>query len=236
VDAYAEHPDQIDLSPYAYVGNNPIIKTDPDGNCPCGPYFITAVPDTPLHRAMDWTADQMGLTTDKDIKNLFDSKASIGERLASFGTVLKTIASILVGDEGVEHATTVKPSEVPTSPVVEVPTSESLQQRINDIHNAQPDIKARDKSTTAVAEMKKGEIVVASSRKYLTKEQRAALKPNEAEVTGNGHAEATIVDYSIASGNDINKIFTSRPVCENCYMKITKTDPNIKIGTQQKKQ
>ncbi|HEY9001781.1 MAG TPA: DUF6443 domain-containing protein [Mucilaginibacter sp.] len=34
VDAYAEHPDQIDLSPYAYVGNNPITRTDPDGNCP----------------------------------------------------------------------------------------------------------------------------------------------------------------------------------------------------------
>jgi hypothetical protein len=34
VDAYAEHPDQVDLSPYAYVGNNPVDKTDPDGNCP----------------------------------------------------------------------------------------------------------------------------------------------------------------------------------------------------------
>ncbi len=34
VDKLADHPDQIDLSPYAYVGNNPISKTDPDGNCP----------------------------------------------------------------------------------------------------------------------------------------------------------------------------------------------------------
>ncbi len=34
IDAYAEHPDQIDQSPYAYVGNNPVDKTDPDGNCP----------------------------------------------------------------------------------------------------------------------------------------------------------------------------------------------------------
>jgi len=33
VDAYADHPDQINLSPYAYVGNNPIGRTDPDGNC-----------------------------------------------------------------------------------------------------------------------------------------------------------------------------------------------------------
>jgi RHS repeat-associated protein len=36
VDAVAEHPEQIYLSPYAYVGNNPISRIDPDGNCfPC---------------------------------------------------------------------------------------------------------------------------------------------------------------------------------------------------------
>jgi hypothetical protein len=34
IDAYAEHPDQINLSPYVYVGDNPIDRTDPDGNCP----------------------------------------------------------------------------------------------------------------------------------------------------------------------------------------------------------
>jgi hypothetical protein len=34
VDKMAEHPDQINLSPYAYVGNNPITRIDPDGNCP----------------------------------------------------------------------------------------------------------------------------------------------------------------------------------------------------------
>lgn len=34
VDKLAEDPTQIDLSPYAYVANNPIDKNDPDGNCP----------------------------------------------------------------------------------------------------------------------------------------------------------------------------------------------------------
>jgi RHS repeat-associated protein len=34
VDKLAEDPSQINLSPYAYVGNDPVSKNDPDGNCP----------------------------------------------------------------------------------------------------------------------------------------------------------------------------------------------------------
>ena len=34
IDWLAEDPTQIDLTPYNYVGNNPISKSDPDGNCP----------------------------------------------------------------------------------------------------------------------------------------------------------------------------------------------------------
>jgi len=36
VDKLAEHPGQINASPYAYTGNNPISRVDADGNCwPC---------------------------------------------------------------------------------------------------------------------------------------------------------------------------------------------------------
>ena len=41
VDKLAEHPNQVDKSPYAYGWNNPVRYNDPDGNCPlCG--FISA--------------------------------------------------------------------------------------------------------------------------------------------------------------------------------------------------
>ena len=35
VDPLAEHPAQIDISPYAYAWNNPIFFNDPDGRMPC---------------------------------------------------------------------------------------------------------------------------------------------------------------------------------------------------------
>ena len=34
VDPLADHPNQVDKSPYAYAWNNPIYYTDPDGRCP----------------------------------------------------------------------------------------------------------------------------------------------------------------------------------------------------------
>jgi RHS repeat-associated protein len=34
VDPLADHPNQVDKSPYAYAWNNPVYYTDPDGRCP----------------------------------------------------------------------------------------------------------------------------------------------------------------------------------------------------------
>ncbi|MBK9568399.1 MAG: hypothetical protein IPO37_25550 [Saprospiraceae bacterium] len=34
VDPLADHPNQVDKSPYAYAWNNPIKYDDPDGRCP----------------------------------------------------------------------------------------------------------------------------------------------------------------------------------------------------------
>ena len=40
----ADHPLQINASPYAYTGNNPISRVDPDGNCwPCLVVVIEAL-------------------------------------------------------------------------------------------------------------------------------------------------------------------------------------------------
>ncbi len=40
VDPLADHPNQVDKSPYAYAWNNPIKLSDPDGRCPICPFII----------------------------------------------------------------------------------------------------------------------------------------------------------------------------------------------------
>ena len=43
VDPLADHPNQVDKSPYAAFWNNPVIYTDPDGRCPDCPDPSTAI-------------------------------------------------------------------------------------------------------------------------------------------------------------------------------------------------
>ncbi len=97
---------------------------------------------------------------------------------------------------------------------------ESLAERATVIQNAQTTQKGRNLSTTSVAEVESADgttyRAVSSSRKALTKEQRAALREGEVEIKGEGHAETTIVDHVNKNKEKIIDIAASRPVCNNC--------------------
>ena len=43
VNPLADHPNQVDKSPYAYAWNNPVNLTDPDGRCPFCPWLDAVV-------------------------------------------------------------------------------------------------------------------------------------------------------------------------------------------------
>lgn len=72
-DPLADHPNQIDKSPYQYAWNNPIYWTDPDGRCPwC---VVWAVVEVGL---AVYDAYETGTT-------IIDPKASTGEKWAAAG-------------------------------------------------------------------------------------------------------------------------------------------------------
>lgn len=72
-DPLADHPNQIDKSPYQYAWNNPIYWTDPDGRCPwC---VVWAVVEVGL---AVYDAYETGTT-------IIDPNASTGQKLAAAG-------------------------------------------------------------------------------------------------------------------------------------------------------
>ena len=62
-----------------------------------------------------------------------------------------------------------------------------------------------------------------------------SISPGEIEVKGKGHAEATIIDYSLKNQLEVAEIAASRPVCPTCATTIKTNQPNANIITPLKK-
>lgn len=203
-------------SPYAYGWNNPILYTDPDGNCPsCIVGAIVGI-------AMDY-----GLQVASNLsegKNLGQSLTEIDGQSLVISGVLGAVGGALLSKAGKILKLGSKADDAAN-------LVDDIEARAKDIQNAQKSPIARNKSTTAVAEVTnpdgtKGKIV-ASSRNRLTPAQREALKKGEQEVAGKGHAEETIVNHAAKNGQKVNRIAASRPVCETCQDVIKKTSAKI---------
>jgi len=104
-------------------------------------------------------------------------------------------------------------------PVIQLEKEVNLEARANEI-NSTLDPYAQSRRTTAVADATTADgnniTLVASSQKTLAPVQRAALKPGEVAVSGEGHAEITILDYANKNNMTVNKIAASRPICDDC--------------------
>jgi RHS repeat-associated protein len=72
VDPLADHPNQVDKSPYAYAWNNPVRLTDPDGNCPFCPAIPVALKVFVVGFGIGATAD----VTTQAVTNKFQGKGA----------------------------------------------------------------------------------------------------------------------------------------------------------------
>ena len=97
--------------------------------------------------------------------------------------------------------------------------SDDLAIRAKEIHSALPEATQR-RTTTAVAEVQNPDgttsRLVGSSEIRLRPEQRAVLNSNETAVTGTGHAETTVINAANRSGQTVNRVAASRPICPEC--------------------
>jgi RHS repeat-associated protein len=163
---------------YAYVRNNPINLTDPDGRD--GKDYAMAAWATFAEFFVDYVLlDGQGLDPDPP-----PSRAAIAA--AAAGIV-------------------------------------NLEQRAKQIHGGlSPDTQRR--TTTAVAEVTNADgtkqTLVASSEKRLRPAQLKALGAGETALAGAGHAEQTIIKAATASGQTVERVAASRPICPECAVVI----------------
>jgi hypothetical protein len=156
---------------YAYVLNNPVNLTDPDGKCP---FCVQVLKEL----AVDFVVDGSP-TGSADLPKDPAQRAAYAREMQQW----------------------------------------RLEQRAKEIHGALPEATQR-RTTTAVAEVTNPDgtkqILVASSEKNLRPSQRAALRPGEVAVSGTGHAEQTIINAAKESGQKVEAVAASRPICPSC--------------------
>ncbi|HXH93128.1 MAG TPA: hypothetical protein VNN25_16215, partial [Thermoanaerobaculia bacterium] len=107
----------------------------------------------------------------------------------------------------------------PSAAAAPAATEVNIAQRANEIQSTLS-AATQTRTTTAVAQVANPngstQLLVGSSERVLRPAQLAALRDGETAVSGQGHAEATVISAAHANGQTVQAVAASRPICPSC--------------------
>ena len=241
---------QEHLSLYQYGWNNPVLKPDPNGDCPkCGDFLngvgngfvgaFKAIGNAIAHPINTYNnaaqsstaafkADPVGFVVDNAISsspvNSVREGYEFGKALAagnSFGA--GEMAGGKIAEVAIAAATEGAGRAVGAIGKGAGAEAVSLETRASEIHGTVSKA-TQSRTTIAVADAVNAEgksvRIVGSSETKLRPAQRSMLNSNEVAASGPGHAEVTVLNHASKNGMTVGNIAASRPICPSCATSI----------------